>query len=109
MTVEQLGDGDLGGFEIDRLDLHHDIENAVRLRDAGAEGPVFFEVPLPARVLVVVVGVRAVDVRPAVAPGDAERVEDLGLVALDRGADRRRRDEPSATGVGAGCHRPPCR
>jgi hypothetical protein len=99
--VQGFGDEAFGGLEIEPFHLHRDVENTVRflLGDAGAEGAAGPRVKAPRGVMVVVIGIGAGDMRPALAPGNAEHIENIGLAAFDRGADIRRAHEADAAAV----------
>jgi hypothetical protein len=94
IAAQQLGSAELGGGEVEPFDLSNDVEDAVGLAlgDAGAIGAMAPLVPAPARVLVVVLGIGAGNVRVAIAPGNAESVEDVALAPADGGLNRRSGD-----------------
>jgi hypothetical protein len=99
---QQFGDENLGGLEVEAPHLHHDIKDVVGFAAlAGAEGAILLAVPTPGRVIVDVIRIRALDMRPTLAPRDTERVENIGLAAAG-GADRLRGDKAGVVVGGQG-------
>jgi len=96
LAPEDLGRPDFREIEGDALNLHQDIENRVRATAADCAAGAFVEAPR--RVFVEMVGIRTVDMRSTVPPGDPERVENFYFAAFDSNADVGGRDK--ALGVG---------
>lgn len=86
VPAKQVRDMNFRPVEIDAGDLHHDIKNIVSLC-ADAERSRLCCIPTPRRVSVGMIAIRTGDVRSAIAPADAEFVENVGLASLDRHAD----------------------
>jgi hypothetical protein len=78
---QQFSDEDLGGLEVESPHLHHDIEDVVGFAAlAGAEGASLLAVPTPGRVIVDVIGIRALDMRPTLAP----RIPSVSRISVSR-------------------------
>ena len=65
---------------------------SVEVLDAGTKGFRLALVPAPGRVLILMVGIRTMNVRRAVLPGNPERFEHFRLLALHCSLDRLRWD-----------------
>src|SRR3712207_5333106 len=93
ISTEDLRYAELGGLERQALHMHDHVEDAVRLIDAAAERMALVGVEAPVRIIILMPSIGAADVRSALAPGNAQGVENVGLSTAGRLPDGRRRNE----------------